>query len=125
MYYRHSIKCRYYLDRIFIIHRLYKVVHYPPSTRTVTDLLYMSSRTTPTVQTHVQRNENSIRSYENLSVSKLVKTAINTAITVNILKSKVTLLNTCEKLKMTHETQRDIGNKSNVNETCYCETCHT
>jgi low affinity Fe/Cu permease len=66
------------------------------------------------------------RPYENQSVhravSKLVKTAINTAITVKLLKSKVTLLNTCEKLKM---TQRDTGNiKSKVNETCYCETCH-
>jgi hypothetical protein len=55
------------------------------------------------VQTRVQCNENSTRSYENLSVSKLVKTAINTAITVKLLKSKVTLLNTCEKLKMSHE----------------------
>jgi hypothetical protein len=43
-------------------------------------LVYVSS-TTPTVQTRVQCNENSTRSYENLSVSKLVKTAINTAIT--------------------------------------------
>ena len=77
-----------------------------------------------TVQTRVQCNEKSIRSYENVSVSKLVKTAINTAITVKLLKSKVTLLNTCEKLKMTHETHRDIGNKSKVNQTCYCETCH-
>jgi hypothetical protein len=25
---------------------------------------------------------------------------------------------------MTHETQRDLGNKSKVNETCYSETCH-
>jgi hypothetical protein len=50
-------------------------------------------------------------------VLKLVKTAINTAIviTVKLLKSKVTL-NTCEKLKMTHETQLDLGNiKSKVN----------
>jgi hypothetical protein len=29
-----------------------------------------------------------------------IKTAINTAITVKLLTSKVTLLNTCEKLKM-------------------------
>ena len=72
MYYRH------YLDRIFIIHRLYiKVLHHR-FTRTVTDLVYMSSIvTTPTAQTYVQCNENSIRSCENLSVSKLVKTAIN------------------------------------------------
>ena len=42
-------------------------------------LVYVSS-TTPTMQTCVQCNENSSRSYENLSVSKLVKTAINTAI---------------------------------------------
>jgi hypothetical protein len=76
------------------------------------------------VQTLVQCNKNSTRSYENLSVSKLVKTAINTAITVKLLKSKVTLLNTCENLKMTRETQCDLGNKSKVNETCYCKTCH-
>jgi hypothetical protein len=50
---------------------------------------------------------------------------INTAITVKLLTSKVTSLNTCEKLKMTHEKQLDLGNiKSKVNETCYCETCH-
>jgi hypothetical protein len=43
---------------------------------------------------------------------------------VKLLTSKVTLLNTCEKLKMTHEKQLDLGNiKSKVNETCYCETC--
>jgi hypothetical protein len=48
-------------------------------------------------------------------VLKLVKTAINTAITVKLLKSKVTL-NTCEKLKMTCETLLDLGNiKSKVN----------
>jgi hypothetical protein len=48
-----------------------------------------------------------------------IKTAINTAITVKLLTSKVTLLNTCEKLKMTHEKQLDLGNiKSKVNETC-------
>jgi hypothetical protein len=53
-----------------------------------------------------------------------IKTAINTAITVKLLTSKVTALNTCEKLKMTHEKQLDVGNiKSKVNETCYCETC--
>ena len=65
-------------------------------------LVYVSS-TMPTMQTRVQCNENSTRSYDNLSVSKLVKTAINTAITAKLLKSKVTLLNTCEKLKMSHE----------------------
>jgi hypothetical protein len=56
-----------------------------------------------------------------------IKTAINTAITLKLLTSKVTLLNTCEKLKMAHEKQLDLGNiKSKVNETCYCETdvCH-
>ena len=54
-----------------------------------------------------------------------IKTAINTAITVKLLTSKVTLLNTCEKLKMTHEKQLGLGNiKSKVNETCYCcKTC--
>ena len=46
---------------------------------------------------------------------------VNTAITVKLLKSKVTL-NICETLKM---TQRDTGNiKSKVNENCCCETCH-
>ena len=39
-----------------------------------------------------------------------IKTVINTAITVKLLTSKVTLLNTCEKLKMTHEKQLDLGN---------------
>jgi hypothetical protein len=54
------------------------------------------------------------------ALSKLLY-PINTAITVNVklLTSKVTLLNTCEKLKMTHEKQLDLGNiKSKVNETC-------
>jgi hypothetical protein len=37
-----------------------------------------------------------------------IKTAINTAITVKLLTSKVTLLNTCEKLKMTHEKQLEL-----------------
>ena len=67
--------------------------------RVVTDLVYCLAQRT--------------RSYENQSahraVSKFVKTAINTAITGKLLKSKVTLLNTCEKLKM---TQRDTGNIS-------------
>jgi hypothetical protein len=54
------------------------------------------------------------------SNQSFIKTAINTAITVKLLTSKVTLLNTCEKLKMTHEKQLDLGNiKSKVNETCY------
>ena len=65
------------------------------------DFVYVFSTT---MQTRVHCNENSTRSYENLSESKLVKTAINTAVTVKLLKSKVTLLNTCEKLKMTHVT---------------------
>jgi hypothetical protein len=46
-------------------------------------LVYVSSTT---VQTRIQCNENSTISYENLSVSKLVKTAINTAVTVKPLK---------------------------------------
>jgi hypothetical protein len=37
-----------------------------------------------------------------------IKTAINTAITVKLLTSIVTLLNTCEKLKMSHEKQLDL-----------------
>jgi hypothetical protein len=51
-----------------------------------------------------------------------MKTAINTAVTVKLLKSKVTL-NTCKNVKATHETEGDLGNKSKVNETCYSETC--
>ena len=63
-------------------------------------------------------------SYKNLPVSKLYQNCINTAIIVKLLTSKVTLLNTCEKLKMPHEKQLDLANiKSKVNETCYCETC--
>ena len=82
---------------------------------TVTDLVHGSSTTM----------QNRVQCKENLSVSKLIKTAINTAITVKLLKSKVTLLNSCENLKMTHETQHDLGNiKSKVNDTCYFETCH-
>jgi hypothetical protein len=72
------------------------------------------------VQTRVQCNDNSTTSYENQSVhravSKLAKTAINTAITVKLLKSKVTLSNTCEKLKMTHETQCDIAIENTVSQ---------
>ena len=86
---------------------------------TVTDLVHGSSTT---VQNRVQCKENSTRSNENLSISKLIKTAINTAINVKLLKSKVTL-NTCENVKVTHETQGDLGNESKVNETCYSETC--
>ena len=56
---------------------------------TVTDLVHGSSTT---VQNRVQCKENSTRSNENLSISKLIKTAINTAINVKLLKSKVTLI---------------------------------
>ena len=84
---------------------------------TVTDLVHGSSTT---VRNRVQCKENSTRSNENQYVSKLIKTAINTAITV---KSKVSL-NTCENLRMTCKTQRDLGNKSKVNETCCSETYH-
>ena len=80
------------------------------------------------MQTRVQCNDNSTRSYENQSVhravSKLVKIALSTAITVKLLKSKVTLLNICEKLKM---TQRDTGNiksRSMRLVVVTCETCH-
>jgi hypothetical protein len=55
----------------------------------------LSSLYSTTVQTRIQYNDNSTRSYENQSVyravSKIVKTAINTAIAVKLLKSKVTL----------------------------------
>jgi hypothetical protein len=91
---------------------------------TVTDLVRGSSTT---VQNRVQCKENSTRSNENLSIAKLIKTAavltINTAINVKLLKSKV-ILNTRENVKVTHETQGDLGNESKVNETCYSETCH-
>ena len=51
-----------------------------------------------TVQTRVQCNENSTRSYENLSVSKLVKTAIlNTAITIGSPKRRVECTNNASK----------------------------
>ena len=51
---------------------------------------------------------------------KLVKTTINTAITVKLLKSKVTL-NTCEKLKMTRETQLDLWEYEVKGQcSCYC-----
>ena len=45
--------------------------------------------------------------YQSFSRWKVPATevAINTAITVKLLTSKVTLLNTFEKLKMTHEKQ--------------------
>jgi hypothetical protein len=64
---------------------------------TVTDLVHGSSTT---VQNRVQCKENSTRSNENLSISKLINTAINTAINVKLLKSKVTL-NTRENVKVT------------------------
>ena len=77
------------------------------------------------MQTRVQCKDNSTRSYESQfvhrAVSKIVKTALikhcYNCETIEIYK--VTLLNICEKLKM---TQRDTGNiKSKVNETCCCE----
>jgi hypothetical protein len=52
---------------------------------------------------------------------KAYQNCYKTAITVKLLKSKVTL-NTCENLNMTHETQLHLGNKSKVNKTCYSET---
>jgi hypothetical protein len=80
-----------------------------------------------TVQTLVQCNDNSTRSYQNQSVHRAVGTRMQSCIkacqncfkhcynceTFKLLKSKVTL-NICEKLKM---TQRDTGNiKSKVND---------
>ena len=52
---------------------------------------------------------NAIRTLSKLYQS-FIKTAINTgtAITVKLLTSKVTLLNTCEKLKMSHEKQLEL-----------------
>jgi hypothetical protein len=76
---------------------------------TVTDLVHGSSTT---VQNRVQCKENSTRSNENLSISKLINTAIN----VKLLKSKVTL-NARENVKVTHQTEGDLGNESKVNET--------
>jgi hypothetical protein len=84
--------------------------------REIRGLVHGSSTT---VQNRVQCKENSTRSNENLSISKLINTAIN----VKLLKSKVTL-NAREKVKVTHETEGDLGNESKVNETCYSETCH-
>jgi hypothetical protein len=46
--------------------------------------------------------------YQILRESLCIKTAINTAITVKLLTYKVTLLNTCEKLKMSHEKQLEL-----------------
>ena len=65
--------------------------------------------TTPlsTVQTRVQCNNNSTRSYENQSVVfctqnciKACQNCFKHCLTVKLLKSKVTLFNTCEKLKI-------------------------
>jgi hypothetical protein len=65
------------------------------------------------VQCSVQCNENSARSYKNLSVSKLYQNCYKHCYNCEtILTSKVTLLNTCKKLKMTHEKQLDLGNKN-------------
>jgi hypothetical protein len=60
--------------------------------------LCLLSSTTPlsTVQTLVQCNDNSTRSYENQSVVFCTQNCL----TVKLLKSKVTLFNTCEKLKI-------------------------
>ena len=65
--------------------------------------------TTPlsSVQTRVQCNDNSTRSYENQSVVfctqnciKACQNCFKHCLTVKLLKSKVTLFNTCEKLKI-------------------------
>jgi predicted transcriptional regulator len=70
-------------------------------------------RSVSTVQTRVQCNDNSTRSYENQSVVfrtqnciKACQNCFKHCLTVKLLKSKVTLFNTCEKLK---KTQRDTG----------------
>ena len=71
--------------------------------------LLSSTSTTPlsTVQTRVQCNDNSTRSYENQSVVFCTQNCIKACqkcfkhcLTVKLLKSKVTLFNTCEKLKI-------------------------
>jgi hypothetical protein len=69
-------------------------------------VLYVSS-TTPTVQICVQCNKNSTRFYENLSVSKLVKTAITSAIEY------------LRKAENESWTQHDLQNNSKVNKTCW------
>ena len=65
--------------------------------------------TTPlsTAQTRVQCNDNSTRSYENQSVVfctqnciKACQNCFKHCLTVKPLKSKVTLFDTCEKLKI-------------------------
>ena len=67
-----------------------------------------------TVQTPVQYKENSLtRIYLYQSLSNCYKHCYNC--------ETVTLLNTCEKLKVTDETQRDLENKSKVNEACCCD----
>jgi hypothetical protein len=63
-----------------------------------------------------------MRTLPDLTRIYLYQSFIKTAINVKLLTTKVTLLNTCEKLKVTHEKQLDLGNiKSKVNETWYCQ----
>ena len=70
------------------------------------------------IQTH---SENSIRSVRESSCIKACQNCYKHCyITMELLKSTVTLLNTCEKLKVMHETQCDLGKRAKANETCYC-----
>jgi hypothetical protein len=75
--------------------------------------LCLLSSTTPlsTVQTRVQCNDISTRSYENQSVVFCTQNCIKACqnyfkhcLTVKLLNSKVTLFNTCEKLKIDNVT---------------------
>ena len=68
-------------------------------------------KTFSNIQTH---SENSIRSVRESSCIKACQNCYKHCyITMKLLKSTVTLLNTCEKLKVMHETQCDLGNKPN------------
>ena len=89
-----------------------KARSYP--TCTVTGLVHMSGTTVQLVFCNAIFN--AMRTLPDLArmylyqsfIKTAINTAINTAITVKLLTSKVTLLNTCEKLKMSHEKQLEL-----------------
>ena len=80
----------------------------PPTGFTLIGALLCSTTPLSTVQTRVQCNDNSTRSYKNQSVVfctqnciKACQNCFKHCLTVKLLKSiKVTLFNTCEKLKI-------------------------
>jgi hypothetical protein len=68
-------------------------------------------------------SENSIRSVRESSCIKACQNCYKHCyITMKLLKSTVTLLNTCEKLKvsMKHNVTLGISHRAKANETCYC-----